>query len=233
MSDLYAAYVLHRRPYRETSLLVDVFTQEHGRFRLVAKGAQRKGKSITPLQLFQPIDLSWAGKSELVNLKQVEATSRPYRLEGSASLCGLYINELLMKLLPEWLAEPALFELYQITLGHLAEAKYIEPTLRLFEQQLLHYLGYDLQLDYEINTMAPILDEAQYRYHPDKGPELSYQHNEQLISGRSLRHLREQSGFDDASLKEIKILMRTVLDYYLGHKSLNSRQLFAEMNRYK
>ena len=232
--DLTPAFVLHHRPYRETSLLLEAFTQSHGRISMVARGVrQYKKKQVNALQLFQPVWLSWYGQGELVTLAQVETVEAAYRLIGSSSLCGLYMNELLVKLLPVHESEPALFTAYQSALKALQEGQNEQIVLRLFEKRLLSHLGYGLVLQHEADTHKDIDEAAHYIYHPDSGPRLHQgTTSEQTISGRSLRCLNDEAGFDETSLKEIKRLMRTVINYYLGGRPLYSRQLFAGLNQY-
>lgn len=231
--ELTAAFVLHHRPYRETSLLVDVLSRDHGRVSLVARGQRQQSKRRrNMMQLFQPLWLSWYGQGELVTLSQVESSEPAYRLLGNASLCGLYMNELLYKLLPLHESEPALFDAYQQALARLqTDNRQQQLTLRLFEKALLSQLGYGLQLESDVETGQPLEDELDYVYHPDSGPHVYQGSSAEVVSGRSLRHLREEQGFDETSLKQIKTLMRTVINYYLGGRPLHSRQLFAGLKQ--
>lgn len=231
-----AAFVLHHRPYRETSLLVDVLSRDHGRVSLVARGQRQQSKRRrNVMQLFQPLWLSWYGQGELVTLTQVEVSDAAYRLVGNASLCGLYINELLYKLLPLHEPETDLFDAYQQTLEQLQNNSHQQQlTLRLFEKALLSELGYGLQLETDVDSGQPLQDELNYLYQPDSGPH-RYQgssSNASIVSGRSLRQLREGRGFDETSLKQVKTLMRTVINYYLGGRPLHSRQLFAGLKQF-
>lgn len=232
--ELSAAFVLHHRPYRESSLLVEAFSRDAGRVSLVARGQrQQSSKKRSVMQLFQPLWLSWFGHGELVTLKQVEVDQAGYRLMGNASLCGLYLNELLVRLLPLHEAEPELFDAYQQALASLSQNENPQIVLRLFEKQLLAQLGYGLQLMWDVDTQQPLDDNADYIYQIESGPQRSTNASANVISGRSLRHLREEQGFDEQSLRQIKGLMRSVINYYLGGRPLHSRQLFAGMNQFK
>jgi DNA repair protein RecO (recombination protein O) len=232
--ELTPAFVLHHRPYRETSLLVDIFAQDYGRVSLVARGVrQQKKRQHNTFQLFQPILISWYGHGDLVTLSQAEPSAAAYRLKGNASLCGFYLNELLVKLLPAHEAEPEVFAAYQTALAQLQQGDDEQIVLRLFEKRLLSHLGYGLILAHEAGSQAAINDETYYVYQPDSGPRLSGNtSSEPVISGRSLRHLNQETGFDETSLKEIKRLMRTVINYYLGGRPLHSRQLFAGLKQF-
>lgn len=227
------AFVLHQRPYRETSLLLDVFTEQAGRLSLVARGVrQQKRRHNNPFQLFQPLWLSWFGRGELATLDQVETTQPAYLLRGQAALCGLYINELLVRLLSSQHAEPAVFSLYQQTLSALANDGNNEISLRWFELQLLDALGYglDLQSDVQGNDIEA---DRYYRYQPDNGfLPVGAVKSANLIQGHSLQQLQNLQTIDEQALAEVKQLMRSVLNYYLDGKPLKSRALFAEMRRY-
>lgn len=227
------AFVLHQRPYRETSLLLDVFTEQSGRLSLVARGVRRqKRRQNNPFQLFQPLWLSWFGRGDLATLSQVETTEPAFQMRGASALCGLYINELLVRLLSTQHPEPVVFLLYQQTLARLSEAAEIEISLRLFEQQLLNALGYGLDLQTDANGDA-IQAGVFYRYQPEQGlMPITGRQETDLIQGRSLQQLQQAGDFDAQALAEIKQLMRTVLNYYLDGKPLKSRALFAEMQRY-
>lgn len=229
-----AAFILHQRPYRETSLLLDVFSQQYGRISLIAKGVRQKKRSQAGiLQLYQPLALSWLGRGDLHTMTSAEALSAPYKLTAESALCGLYINELMVKLLPANIPEPDVFTAYETALSSLQESGNTEIILRLFEKQLLLHLGYGLVLDREAETGKLISDTLRYTYQADAGLRLAHENTtEYTISGRSLLHLSSEQGFDKASLKEIKQLMRSVIHFYLGGKPLHSRQLFAELNHY-
>jgi DNA repair protein RecO (recombination protein O) len=215
-------------------MLVEVFSRDAGRVSLVARGQrQQSSKKRSVMQLFQPLWLSWFGHGELVTLKQVEAEQPAYHLMGNASLCGLYLNELLVRLLPLHEAEPELFDAYQQALAALSQNDNPQIVLRLFEKQLLAQLGYGLQLMWDVDSQQPLDDDADYIYQIESGPHRSTSTSVEVISGRSLRHLREEQDFDEHSLRQIKGLMRRVINYYLGGRPLHSRQLFAGLNQFK
>ncbi|MFW5446593.1 MAG: DNA repair protein RecO [Methylophagaceae bacterium] len=235
MSMLTACYILHQRPFRESSLLLDVFSETHGRVSLIAKGARQKKRSQMGLyQLYQPLLLSWTGRSELLTLTAAEADGPRFILKAESALCGLYINELLVKLLPLHEAEPEIFIAYKNALESLQQADETQLTLRLFEKRLLTHLGYGLVLDREYDNGRLVDEEQQYYYQADAGLVRWFPgQNQPAISGRSLQSLANESNFDVKSLAEIKQLMRAVIHFYLGGKPLQSRQLFTELHRLK
>jgi len=228
------AFVLHQRPYRETSLLLDVFSEQHGRVSLVAKGVCSKKRSQSGiLQLYQPLLLSWMGRGELQTLTAAEADKPRYILQANSALCGLYINELMVKLLPLNLPEADIFAAYQNVLFNLQDTDNTEVQLRLFEKRLLLNLGYGLVLDREVETDQIIEQNSRYIYRADAGLYRWYEGSkEPAISGRSLQHLINERDFDRQSLLEIKQLMRSVIHFYLGGKPLQSRALFAQLQQY-
>jgi len=228
------AFVLHQRPYRETSLLLDVFSEQYGRVSLVAKGVRSKKRSqLGLLQLYQPLLLSWMGRGELQTLTTVEADNPRYILQANSAFCGLYINELMVKLLPLNLPEIEIFKAYKNVLFNLQDTENMEVELRLFEKRLLVNLGYGLVLDHDVETDQLIDENYRYIYRPDAGLyRLHESSSEPSISGRSLQHLINERDFDTQSLLEIKQLMRSVIHFYLGGKPLQSRALFAQLQQY-
>jgi len=230
--DFSPAFILHQRAFRENSRLLDVFSQQHGRISLVAKGVKKQKRSQAGLlQIYQPLLLSWVGRTDLQTLTAAEADGPAYLLRAESALCGLYINELMMKLLPLGEAESEVFIAYQEALSGLQDARHNEVTLRLFEKHLLTHLGYGLVLDHDVESGNDISSEQTYYYVADEGLHLWQDGQKQAaISGRSLQHLITEQGFDSSSLKEIKQLMRMVIHFYLGGKPLRSRELFNHLH---
>ena len=229
--DFSPAFILHQRVFRESSFLLDIFSRDHGRISLVAKGVRKQKRSQAGLlQIYQPLLLSWQGKRDLQTLTAVEPNGPAYLLRAESALCGLYINELMMKLLPVGESESDLYIDYQKALFGLQEALQNEITLRLFEKQLLSHLGYGLVLDQDVETGEPIDEEKDYYYVADEGL-YRWQSGQKRnrISGLSLQHLVTEQDFDEKSLNEIKQLMRMVIHFYLGDKALRSRELFSQL----
>ena len=230
--DFSPAFILHQRVFRESSFLLDIFSRDHGRISLVAKGVRKQKRSQAGLlQIYQPLLLSWQGRRDLQTLTAFEPNGPAYLLRAESALCGLYINELMMKLLPVGESESDLYIDYQKALFGLQEALQNEITLRLFEKQLLSHLGYGLVLDQDVETGEPIDEEKDYYYVADEGL-YRWQSGQERnrISGRSLQHLLSEQDFDEKSLNEIKQLMRMVIHFYLGDKPLRSRELFSQLH---
>ena len=177
------------------------------------------------LDLFFPLLVSWMGRNDLKYLGDVELNGMPYLLEGESLLCGFYLNELLIRLLHHDDPYHHLFRFYQEALGQLING-HLETILRCFEKRLLEELGYGLPLQYEVKTNIPIEADQFYQYHPEQGFLLSEKSEEKdIFYGKSLLALREEKFSDDASLKDIKRLMRITLGQLLGKKPLKSREL--------
>ncbi len=221
------AFVLHRRPWRETSLWLEVFTRDHGKVALLAKGA-RKGKrqSATYLQPFQPLKVRWRGKGDLKTLIGAEPCASLPALSGKGLYCGFYLNELLAYLTHRHDPHPRLFLRYQETLRVFANEKAMEACLRLFEMDLLMEIGYGLILDHEVKYQQSILPQARYRYEPDAGPCLDPQGN---VCGITLLALADRQLDNPQVLREAKKLLRQVIDYRLEGRPLKSRALFQQL----
>lgn len=228
---LQQAYVLHRRPYRETSFLVDLFLKEHGRTTVVANGV-RKVKSGTQglLQPFIPLTVSLSGRGELLTLTHVESTGLTPRLQGDRLFAGFYLNELLTGLLQKWDAHDELFDLYEKALIGLQADKLEEKILRSFELRLLDELGYGV-LPNDSSASAMFAEDKLYRFIPDQGFVLSDLHDHSnassnIFHGKSLLAMARDDWQDEVCLKDAKRLMRYVLTPLLGARQIYSRQLF-------
>ena len=224
------AYLLHQRPYRNSSAILEVYTEQSGRLGLVARGIRDKKGRGNCLQLFQPLLLSWHLKTDLGTLTSFESSGRPIPLSGRKIYSGFYLNELMMRLLQRQDANPELFNLYEQTLHRLVQ----EPealVLRIFEKKLLELMGYGLMLDQSAFDGNAIAAHQHYFYHLERGPvpATSDDHCGIPISGKSLLAFANESECDADVLQELKRLMRGVLRFYLGNKPLKSRELFQAM----
>lgn len=166
------AFILHARAYRETSLLLECLTRDHGRVGLVARGVRRE-RSRTPRALLQPlvpVRLGWNGRGELATLTQVEAAALGFDLGGDALLCALYLNELVLRITPRQDPHPELFADYTETLARLARGDSQAWTLRRFERDLLAHLGYAPVLDIDADDGMPLDPQRDYAYRHEHGP---------------------------------------------------------------
>lgn len=217
-----AAYVLHARPYKETSALVDLFTPQ-GRIRAVMRGARsRNGGLVRP---FSPLEIELKGRSELKTLARLESTGIPFLLQGQALFSGLYLNELLVRLLPAQDPYPALFEHYTLTLQAIQQGRPLEPLLRAFEWRLLDTLGYGFALDVDYRDQ-PIQPDALYAWQADNGLVAVMQLQPGVLRGDELLAMAEADWTVPGALAAAKRLMRQVLAPHLQGKPLVSRELF-------
>ena len=228
------AYVLHTTPFRETSLIVEVFSRDFGRMALLARGARRPRSAIRGLLMgFQPLEIGWAGKGEVLTLMKAEWQGGQPLLAGEALFCGYYLNELLMHLLPREDAHEQLFSRYAEMLSRLGadpSGKVREADLRSFEKALLQELGYGLTLNHD-STGSAIVADAYYTYRMEQGP-VRLAHSEasaQVLRGKTLLDLAAEDFSDPRSRIEAKQLMRILMAYYLAGKELETRKIFREL----
>ena len=226
-------YVLHTFPFKETSLVVELFSRDFGRVAAVAKGARRPRSAMRGmLQSFQPLLGAWSGKLELKTLHSLEWYAGLLMLQGEALMCGFYLNELLLRLLPREDAHEVLFDEYTETLKALALAPEDSANiLRRFELQLLQALGYAVPLSHNTRDEAVQAD-ALYFYVPEIGPlslKHDYQENGVQLSGKTLLDMAQDDYSDVQTQQQSKQLMRLLIAHYLGDKPLHTRQLLVDL----
>lgn len=224
-------FVLHLSPYRETSLIVDAFSRDHGRVALMAKGARRPRSGLRgTLMEFQPLELAWVGGGEMKTLTRAEWQGGQPLLTGRALLFGYYLNELLMRLLPREDAHPALFDAYAATLAELACSPG-EAALRRFEYDLLRELGVGAPLDVCADGGEAVEPERYYAYLPERGlVEVDPDRLEgPCFSGRALLAMAQDDYRAPETLLEAKQLMRMLINHTLGGQPLNARRVFMEL----
>ena len=233
---LQPAYVLHRRAYRETSFLVDIFTPEYGRLTVIAKGVrQLRGGLQGLLQPFMPLLLSWSGKQELMTLIQAEANGVPKYLVGECLFAGLYLNELLMRLLQKWDAYSKLYMVYEKALHSLQADQLEESILRAFEKSLLEELGYGLLPKSDVHLHTMISADQYYRFTLEQGFVVSEgfhtDSSTNIFSGESLLAIAKENWHVPHCLTDAKRLIRLALMSLLGQKEIQSRKLFLCKNK--
>lgn len=226
------AYVLHSYPYLETSLIVETFTRERGRVAMVARGARRPRSATRGMLLaFRPLTLTWSGKSELRTLHKAEWLGGHAVLQGLSVICGFYLNELLLKLLPRDDPHEELFAAYQETLMALAASEGHASVLRRFEKNLLRELGYGLMLDRDAETGAPIVAERRYVYVVERGPVPWHgqEENGVELDGQTLLDMQSGNYASTATQLQSKALMRALINHCLGNQTLHTRQLLRDL----
>jgi DNA repair protein RecO (recombination protein O) len=231
------AFVLHTYAYRETSLIVEALTEAYGRVALIARGAKRPRSEMRGLlQAFQPLLLSWSGQNELKTLGKAEWRGGLPLLGGAALLCGFYLNELLLKLLPREDPHSRLYATYETALRDLAAGADQAPVLRRFELALLAELGYAMPLAREADSGAAIDPGARYHYAFDRGPQriagivaAEPRRDALLVHGATLIALAENRFPNAETAAEAKRLMREVLDHYLEQRGIESRRVVQDL----
>lgn len=224
-------FVLHSYPYKETSLIVDVFTRDYGRIALVAKGAKRPHSKLRAvLQTFQPLAVGWSGKAEIRTLTSAEWIGGLLPLEKSALLCGFYLNELLVRLLARDDAHPALFDHYIATLNQLAHDEPAPIVLRKFERALLKETGVGGNLSVCTKTGRVVNPDETYIVDPERGPRLAQPaDNTPRVHGKTLLDMEREDYSDNTTQMQSKFLMRFLLAHHLGGASLNTRQILIDL----
>ncbi|CAK0757411.1 DNA repair protein RecO [Gammaproteobacteria bacterium] len=228
------AYLLHRRPYRDTSLLIEAFTANHGRVGMIGRGGIRGGGTTVVLQPFWPLLLSFSsGRGELATLGNYEPEGPPLPLTGGALLCGFYLNELLIRLLPRQAAHTDLFHFYHDALTRLARREEESQVLRLFEVSLLRELGYGLHLEREAEGEKPLEPRTRYRYVLDRGPFPTSPEDtgDLTVQGSTLLGLGRGELSNAIAHFEAKRLIRAALALHLGNRPLHSRNLYTDYLR--
>jgi DNA repair protein RecO (recombination protein O) len=248
-------YVLHTYPYRETSLILQVWTEKHGRLGLVAKGARRpKSPQRVVLVPFQPLSLDWFGRGELRTLKTAEPTAPATPLAGQALLSAFYLNELLLKLTTRDDPHEGLFEAYDEAITSLralsrsmktgdrpqeprqGRGPSPEPVLRRFELRLLQELGYAVQLDREAGSLAPIVAEREYLYVVERGPVAASAGEERpdaiRLRGLTLLDLERGRFEDPTTIAQAKSLMRLLINHSLNGQELATRAMVRDLQRF-
>lgn len=220
------AFVLHTRTYRDTSLLVDLFTKRHGRLRIVARGVRGvKSKYRGIFMPFMPLVVSYTVRGELGSLQHAEADSMRYELKGKNLLSGFYLNELIIKLLPLHESYSDVYQSYQDALVALCSDKNPELALRLFEKSLLKHLGYGLSLT-RTRDNQPILSDQEYVFEYGCGFSLAKAKDGCNFSGKNLLALDGGTLLDQESLREAKRLLCSVVAKLLDNKPIKSRELW-------
>ena len=224
---LQAGFLLHHQNYRESSLIIDVFTQAAGRVSLIAKGVrQQKAQYLGLLRPFTPLNISYIGSGNLKTLCHVEAGQSDPILPGLNTYCGFYLNELLRHFIPAGEPHPDVFLSYLACLQQLKLSHAIEAALRIFETQLLQAIGYGLQLEFDYLNQYAIKVDATYQYDIEQGVTESA---EGQIHGATLIAMQQENYTNERQLNEAKVLMRRIIDFYLQGKPLKSRTLITQL----
>jgi DNA repair protein RecO (recombination protein O) len=216
------AYILHRKPYRESSYLVDLFTKEHGKIRGITRGMGKQKKGL--IQPFTPLLVSWNATRELVSITQIEASNHPPHLLGKPLICAFYVNELLTKTTAYGDPQPELFAIYIQTLTALAQGSSYAIALRQFEKQLLDTIGYGLPLQSIMQSDTPA---SWYQFHPEQGFSPCDSSHPQALAYQTLHDLHHNRIADEPALKACKRLLQSALRPVLARYHINTRMLWS------
>jgi DNA repair protein RecO (recombination protein O) len=235
--DLQPAYVLHHRPYRDTSRILELFTRDHGRVSVFARGARggtKSGASLLPiLQPFNRLLISWSGRGEAGQLTGAEFDGAMTPLPSDRLVHGFYLNELLLKLFARHDSHPDVFSLYSQTMDQLKREDAIRP-LRLFEKRLLEAIGYGLALERDAHDGSELDPGASYHYRMEQGPvRVEGAENTVVYSGATLLSLAREELSDAAVCAEARRLLRAALDRCLDGRELRTRQVMLALRKGK
>ena len=227
------AYILHRRPFRDSSQILDILTREHGKVAVVARGSRgSKSRLAGVLRPFLPLRVSWVAKSDLGTLTGAEAAGAPSGLRGDALLSAYYVNELMLHFLHRHDPQPEIYELYAQAIQALCGASNVAACLRHFELEFLSLLGYAVNLDREAGTETDVDPDRNYGYRVEEGPvPVERSEGTLVFSGATLLAIAAGQ-FDDAEvLRAANRLLRDVVSHHLGGKELQSRKVLLEVHR--
>lgn len=230
--DAQAGVILHQHPYRETSLILEVFTRQYGRISIVARGARRPQSALRGVLLpFQPLIFSWFGAGEVKTLHKADWVGGVPQLAGRPLICAFYLNELLLRMLARDDPHEHLYDLYTQTIDVLSRQENldVEPVLRQFEYGLLRETGFEPQL--ELDSQGNLLtDQQQYHYLPGAGIVSKPGHGTVTITAEAVQDLRAGIFDRASSAGYIKFLMRALLNNVLANPELHTRYLMRELN---
>lgn len=218
------AYILHHRPYRDTSRIFEVLTRDHGRLSLFARGVRGpKAKLASILQPFQMLLLSWTGRGEAAQLTGAESAQAAPAVPAACLMASFYLNELLMKLTTRHDPLPVLFDTYHETLDSLRNGAPLERELRVFEKRLLEALGYGLDLGAEAVTGKPIEPGEYYHFRPEQGLVPSVANASGALCGHSLIGLANEQLSSPRDLDDSRRVLQAALAQCLEGRPLATR----------
>lgn len=228
-----SAWILHHRPFSNSSMILDIMTCEYGRISVIAKGSRSaKSKFRGILRPFMPLNISWLTRANLGTLIEAEVQGAPISLNGDALISGYYANELLLKLLHKDDPHNEIFLLYSETIKKLSLTNQLAPLLRQFEIKLLKLIGYALNLNEVSDTHKSLDPLSYYEYRPDMGPiEVENNKGPMTFLGSQLKSIQQQNFECEDTLMCANRLLRHVISYQLGGRKLMTRKVIEEMKR--
>jgi len=227
------AYVLHHRPFRDSSQILDIVTRDHGKIAVVARGSRgSKSRLAGILRPFLPLRVSWVARSDLGTLTGADTAGAPSGLRGDAMLSAYYVNELLLNFLHRHDPQPEIYGLYKQTIDALSAHAEIAPCLRSFEIELLSLLGYAVNFEHESGTHQDLDPEQSYEYRVEQGAvAVSRSSGPMVFTGATLLAINAQRFEEPPVLRSASRLLREVIAHHLGGKELKSRKVLMEIHR--
>ena len=228
-----SAFILHHRPFRDSSQILDVLTRDHGKVAVVARGSRgSKSRLAGVLRPFLPLRVSWIAKSDLGTLTGAEAAGAPAGLRGDALLSAYYVNELMLHFLHRHDPQPEIFELYAEVIRELCAADSVAACLRRFELELLGLLGYAVSLDHEAGSQIDVEPKRNYEYRVEQGPvPVDRSEGPLVFTGETLLAIGAGQFEDACVLRASNRLLREIIAHHLGGKELRSRKVLLEVHR--
>jgi DNA repair protein RecO (recombination protein O) len=225
-------YILHHRPYRDTSRILEIVTREHGRLTVFARGVRGpKAKLASLLQPFQMLLFSWTGRGEAAQLTGAESAQAAPPLPPACLMAAFYLNELLMKLTTRHDPLPLLFDTYHAALEGLRHGAPLEPQLRVFEKRLLEALGYGLDLSAEAHTGKRIEPDEYYHFRPEQGLVATVADAAGALVGHSVIGLANEHLSGERELEDAKRLLQAALAQCLEGRPLATRTVARAVAR--
>jgi DNA repair protein RecO (recombination protein O) len=230
---LQPSYILHHRPFKDSSQIIDILTRDHGKIALVARGSRgSKSRLAGVLRPFLPLRLSWVARSDLGTLTGAEAAGPPAGMVGDALLSAFYVNELLLNFLHRFDAQPEIFALYARVIEALARNDNVAANLRSFELEFLGLLGYAVSFEYGDSGQNALLPDQHYEYRMEQGlVKVDLAAGGMVFSGETLTQIAAQKFTDPDILRAAGRLLREVVAFHLGGKELKSRKVLQDLRR--
>ncbi len=225
-------YILHHRPFRDNSQILDIVTRDHGKIAVVARGSRgSKSRLAGVLRPFLPLRISWVGKSDMGTLTGAESAGPPAGMVGDAIFSAYYVNELLLHFLHRHDPQPEIFALYEEVIKALLITDNIAAALRSFELEFLSLLGYAVNLDHEAGSRNPLKIDQDYEYRMEQGPVLIERDGPLVFKGAVFKEIAEQRFEKPDILRAANRLLREIIGFHLGGKELKSRKVLMELHR--
>ena len=227
------AYVLHHRPFRDTSQILDLVTHDHGKIALVARGSRSARSRLAGLlRPFLPLSVSWVSRGDLGTLTGAEAAGPPTGIHGDGMLAAFYVNELLLHFLHRHDPQPEIFTLYAEVISRLGSGADVATSLRSFELELLSLLGYAPSFASEAAADRQLDTQRYYEYRIEQGPvPVSRSDGQMVFRGDVLQSIQARQFDDPETLRAANRLLRQVINYHLGGKELKSRKVLMDLHR--